>query len=237
MEAETESQAQSRKRVFLVDDHPMVRERLALLISQQPDLEICGEASDAAEAIDRIGTTQPDIAIIDLSLRSSHGLDLIKDIKARGWTVPMLVLSMHDESLYAERVLRAGALGYISKQESTKTILQAVRRVINREIHVSPELAGSLVKRMIGGLPGSEASPVERLADRELEVFQLIGRGHGTRRIAEYLGLSTKTIESYRARIKEKLQLDDGIQLLQRAVQWIEQYDSTRGQKNDGPGL
>lgn len=212
------------KRVFLVDDHPMVREHLALLINQEPDLRVCGEASDAAEAIEGIGNTLPDIAIIDLSLKSSNGLELIKDIKARGWGTPVLVLSMHDEGLYAERVLRAGGFGYISKQESSGEILQAIRKVIDRQIHVSGELAGLMLKRMVGG-GRIDASPVERLTDRELEVFQMIGRGHGTRSISETLGLSVKTVESYRARIKEKLQLEDGVQLLQHSVLWVQSYD------------
>jgi len=213
-----------RRRVFLVDDHPMVRERLAQMIDQQPDLMVCGEACDVVEALEGIEQLKPDIAILDLSLRASSGLDLLKDLKARGLQVPALVLSMHDESHYAERVLRAGAMGYVSKQESTRNILLAIRRVLDGGIHVSEGISSILVRRMIGGLKIEESSPVSRLADRELEVFQLIGRGNGTRKIAENLGLSVKTVESYRARIKEKLQLDDGVQLLQRAVQWVEDY-------------
>jgi len=212
------------KRVFLVDDHPMVRERLALMIDQQPDLQVCGEASDAAEAIEGIGRTLPDIAVIDLSLKSSSGLELIKDIKARGWGTPVLVLSMHDESLYAERVLRAGGFGYISKQQSSQDVLQAIRKVIDRQIHVSGDLTGLILKRMLRG-PTPSASPVEKLADRELEIFRMIGSGHGTRAIAENLGLSVKTVESYRARIKEKLGLEDGVQLMQRAVLWVQSYE------------
>jgi DNA-binding NarL/FixJ family response regulator len=214
-----------RKRVYLVDDHPMVRERLAHLIDQQADLQICGEAGDVAEALEGIERLRPDIAIVDLSLKNSSGLDLIKDLKARESAVPVLVLSMHDESLYAERVLRAGAMGYVSKQENTRSILAAIRRVLDGGIHVSNDLAGALVKRMVGGLQQHDASPVSRLADRELEIFQLIGRGQGTRKIAESLNLSVKTVESYRARIKEKLQFEDGIQLLHRAIQWVEKYD------------
>jgi DNA-binding NarL/FixJ family response regulator len=222
---ETPAPANSeRKRVFLVDDHPMVREQLAHLIDQQPDLQVCGEAGEVAGALEGIERLRPDIAIVDLSLKNSSGLDLIKDLKARESAVPVLVLSMHDESLYAERVLRAGAMGYMSKQEKTRNILAAIRRVLDGGIHVSADLAGVLVKRMVGGLHNPDVSPVSRLADRELEVFQLIGSGQGTRKIAENLNLSVKTVESYRARIKEKLQLDDGIQLLQRAVQWVEKY-------------
>jgi DNA-binding NarL/FixJ family response regulator len=208
-----------------VDDHPMVRERLALLIDQQPDLKVCGEASDVAEAVAAIDHLKPDVAVVDLALKSSSGLELIKEMRARGWDVPVLVLSMHEEHLYAERVLRAGALGYVSKQESTAAILAAIRRVLAREIHVSTGVAADLMKRMVTGKAGPSPSPVSRLADRELEIFQMIGRGHGTRRIAEHLGLSVKTVESYRARIKEKLQLDDGVQLLQRAALWVAEYD------------
>ncbi|GAA5128552.1 response regulator transcription factor [Luteolibacter yonseiensis] len=215
---------QSVKRVFLVDDHPMVRELLALMIDQQPDLQVCGEASDASQAIEGIGNTQPDIAVVDLSLKSSSGLELIKDIKARKWGTPVLVLSMHDEGLYAERVLRAGGFGYINKQENSNEILHAIRKVIDRQIYVSEKLAGIMLKRIAKG-NGSEISPVESLADRELEIFQMIGRGNSTRSISETLGLSIKTVESYRARIKEKLQLEDGVQLMQQAVLWVRSYD------------
>ncbi len=219
------SETTERKRILLVDDHPMVRERLAHLIDQQPDLKVCGEASDVIGALEGIQNLRPDLAVVDLSLKNSNGLDLIKDLKARESKLPILVLSMHDESLYAERVLRAGAMGYVSKQETTRNILLAIRRVLSGDIHVSPDLAGVLVKRLVGGLHNPDVAPLARLADRELEVFQLIGRGHGTRKIAENLGLSVKTVESYRARIKEKLHINDGIQLLQRAVQWVAQYD------------
>ncbi|MEO5917137.1 MAG: response regulator transcription factor [Luteolibacter sp.] len=213
------------KSVFLVDDHPMVREQLTQLIDNQPDLHVCGEARDVSEALEGIERQLPDIAVVDLNLRKSSGLDLIKDLKARGLRIPILVLSMHDEGLYAERALRAGAMGYVSKQENTREILMAIRQVLGGGIHVSPGLAGKLVMNAIGGNLDQNSSPVSKLADRELEVFQLIGRGCGTRKIAESLGLSVKTIESYRARIKDKLNLEDGVQLLQRAVQWVESYD------------
>lgn len=213
------------KRVFLVDDHPMVRERLALLIDQQPDLCVCGEAGDAPEALTGIGATRPDIAVVDLSLRSSSGLELIKDVRSMDWGTPILVLSMHEEGIYAERVLRAGAFGYISKQESSHEVLRAIRRVIDRQVYVSGEMSGVMLRKMLGG-GSDDGSPVSRLGDRELEVFDLIGRGHGTRAISETLGLSVKTVESYRARIKEKLGLDDGVQLLRQAVIWVESLGS-----------
>ena len=221
-------------RVFLVDDHPMVREHLAHMLEQQPDMQVCGEAVDLALALEGIGQIHSDIAIIDISLRASSGLDLIKEIKARGWTVPILVLSMHEESLYAERALRAGALGYINKQESSKNIVVAIRRVLSGQIYVSAELSGSLVKRVINGAANQESSPIARLGDRELEVFQLIGRGIGTRAIAETLGLGIKTVETYRARIKEKLAITDAVQLLRYAMQWLEDYDAKIGDQPSG---
>ncbi len=213
----------SHKRVFLVDDHPMVRERLCQLIDQQPDLMVCGEADNASEALTGIGQSGADIAVVDLTLRNSSGLELIKNMKAQGLATPVLVLSMHDEHLYAERVLRAGALGFISKQESSREILEAIRKVIGHQIHLSGEMAAHLLKRMIGNAALPQ-SPYERLADRELQVFQLIGQGHSTNRIAEILGVSVKTVETYRARIKEKLHLEDGAQLLRAALQWVETY-------------
>jgi DNA-binding NarL/FixJ family response regulator len=212
-----------RKRVFLVDDHPMVRERLSQLIDQQPDLVVSGEADNSREALERIREQVPDIVVVDLTLRNSSGLDLIKDLKAQELRVPVLVLSMHEESLYAERVLRAGALGYVSKQESSQEILAAIRKVIHHQIHLSEQMAAVLLKRLIGGAAAA-ASPVERLADRELQVFQMIGEGQGTVRIAETLGVSVKTVETYRARIKEKLHLEDAVQLLRAAMRWVETY-------------
>lgn len=227
------SNATGPKRIFLVDDHPMVRERLAQLIEQTTDLQVCGEADDVPGAVDAIGRVAPDIVIIDLSLRNSNGLELIKDIKARGWKFPLLVLSMHDEAMYAERVLRAGAAGYISKQEGSQEILRAIRKVLEGKIYLNAEVAASVLHRIVGSAGQDKRDPVESLADRELEVFQLIGNGHSTRRIAEMLGLSVKTVESYRARIKEKLALDDGVQLLQRAVQWVEHSNFKRGDDDE----
>lgn len=226
MSESLESPPAAPYKVFIVDDHPMIREHLAQLLEKQPDLHICGEAIDLSQALEGIAASNPDIAIIDISLRSSSGLDLIKEIKARGWPLPILILSMHDESLYAERALRAGALGYINKQESSRNILAAIRKVIARQIHVSPEISERFVRLAIAGNTMTASSPVTRLGDRELEVFQLIGRSVGTRQIAETLGLSVKTVETYRARIKEKLSLENGVQLMRRAVEWVEKYNS-----------
>jgi DNA-binding NarL/FixJ family response regulator len=210
-----------RSRVFLVDDHPMVRERLAELIQREPDLMVCGEAEDVPEAVAAIESTHPQIVIIDLSLKHSHGLELIKELRTRHPAMPMLVLSMYDESLYAERVLRAGALGYITKQEATNKVLTAIRQVLNGKVYLSDRMSNRLVQKMVLGGGQQTGSPVERLTDRELEVFQLIGRGFSTRKIAEELHLGVKTVESYRARIKEKLLLDDATQLLQQATEWV----------------
>jgi DNA-binding NarL/FixJ family response regulator len=212
---------QAKAKVFLVDDHPLVREWLSQLIQREDDLAVCGEAEDTQEALHKIEETKPDIVVADISLKNTHGLELVKDLQARLPSLPVLVLSMHDESLYAERVLRAGAKGYITKQEATKKILQAVRQVLSGQIYISEKMASRMVHKMVLGHGDNQKSPIERLTDRELEVFQLIGRGQGTRRIAADLHLGVKTVESYRARIKEKLKLEDGTQLLQHAIQWV----------------
>ncbi len=215
------SRSEKVAKVFLVDDHPLVREWLGQLIQREDDLSVCGEAEDAGEALDKIAASKPSIVIADISLKNSHGLELVKDLKIRFPSLPVLVLSMHDESLYAERVLRAGAMGYITKQEATKKILLAIRQVLSGAIYVSEHMAARMVHKLVVGSSREHSSPIDRLTDRELEVFQLIGRGQGTRRIAEELHLGIKTVESYRARIKEKLKLQDGTQLLQQAIQWV----------------
>jgi DNA-binding NarL/FixJ family response regulator len=211
----------ARTKVFLVDDHPLVREWLTQLIQRESDLTICGEAEDTQEALEKIAQTKPDIVIADISLKTTHGLELVKDLQVRFPALPVLILSMHDESLYAERVLRAGAKGYITKQEATRKILPAIRQVLSGQIYISEKMASRMVNKMVLGRAQEQKSPIERLTDRELEVFQLIGCGQGTRRIATELHLGIKTVESYRARIKEKLKLEDGTQLLQQAIQWV----------------
>jgi len=216
-------QAKHQKaRVFLVDDHPLVREHLTALLQAQADLEVCGEAADAPIALSLIGRHAPDLVILDISLKRSNGLELIKSLKEMRPKLPVLVLSMHDEMLYAERSLRAGALGYITKEEATVNILSAVRRVLSGQVYLSERMAGRLMKKMVGGEIVELASPLEVLTDRELEVFQMLGEGLGTRQIADELHLGIKTVESYRARIKEKLRLADGNQLLQHAIQWVQ---------------
>lgn len=215
-----------KARIFLVDDHPLVRERLAQVIDREADLVVCGEAPDAPSALVAIATLAPDLAIVDISLKDSHGLELIKDLQAQRPALPILVLSMHDESLYAERVLRAGALGYITKQEATRQVLNAIRQVLSGRIYLSEQMAARMLRKTIVGRKTQVGHPVESLTDRELEVFQLIGRGYATRKIAEELHLGLKTVESYRARIKEKLALEDGTQLMQQAVQWVHRLGS-----------
>lgn len=213
-------------RVFLVDDHPLVRERLSELIAREPDLIVCGEAEDVSHAMEGVEANRPDVIILDLSLKNSHGLELIKSLQATFPSLPVLVLSMHDESLYAERVLRAGALGYITKQEASGKVLSAVRQVLRGQVYLSESMSARIVRNMVLGQRDTSTSPMERLTDRELEVFQLIGKGLSTRRIAEELRVGIKTVESYRARIKQKLQLEDGTQLLQHATQWVHSLES-----------
>ncbi len=221
MSAKPRTDPATKNKVFLVDDHPLVREWLTQLIQREGDMAVCGEAEDTQEALKAIEETQPDVVIADITLKTTHGLELVKDLQSRHPSMPVLVLSMHDESLYAERVLRAGARGYITKQEATKRILLAIRQVLSGQIYISEKMASRMVHKMVLGRAEEQRSPIERLTDRELEVFQLIGRGQGTRRIAEELHLGIKTVESYRARIKEKLKLEDGTQLLQHAIQWV----------------
>lgn len=211
-----------KSKIFIVDDHPMVREHLAGLIQRESDLEVCGEAADAPTALTLIAQKSPDLVVLDISLKQSHGLELLKDLKVLHPDLPVLVLSMHDENLYAERVLRAGGRGYITKQEATLNILQAIRQVLAGEVYLSTAMASRVMRKMVGTSTGGSDSPLEVLTDRELEVFQLIGRGLGTRQIAAELKIGIKTIESYRARIRTKLHLSDGTQLLHRAVQWVE---------------
>ncbi len=205
-------------RVLLVDDHPILRQGLARLINEQKDLMVCGEFEDAAKALDSIENIKPDAAIVDISLKGASGIELLKNIKVRFPQLLVLVLSMHDESLYAERALRAGASGYIMKQEATEQVLVALRKVLGGEIYLSEPMSSKLMHQLVGGKP-TAGSLLERLSDRELEIFGLIGQGRGTRQIAEQLHLSVKTVESHRAHIKEKLNLKNATELVHRAIQ------------------
>jgi DNA-binding NarL/FixJ family response regulator len=209
-----------KSRVFVVDDHPIVRQGLALMINRESDVMVCGEAETAQAAVQAIPTIKPDILIVDISLNGPDGLDLLKDVRTRYPELPVLILSMHDESIYAERALRAGAQGYIMKQEATEKVLVALRRILNHEIYVSERIANRMLQRYIGSRDPSRPPSISDLTDRELEVFRLIGEGHSTRRIAEELHISVKTVESYQAHIKEKLSLRSARELVQHAIQW-----------------
>ena len=211
----------TKKKVFLVDDHPIMRQGLAQLINHEPDLIVVGEANDATAGLVGILDLKPDLVIIDISLPGKNGLDLIKEIRGEQKTVALLVHSMHDESLYVERVLRAGAQGYIMKQEGARRVIEAVRKVLAGEIYVSQAMSGKILEIFSGRRPVAE-DPVEGLSDRQFEIFQMIGKGRGTRAIAEDLGVSVKTVDAHRANIKEKLQLQSGNELIRYAVRWVE---------------
>jgi DNA-binding NarL/FixJ family response regulator len=216
-------------RVLVVDDHPLLRKGVSQLIDQEKDLVVVGEAEDANKAITAIETTKPDIALIDISLSGTSGIELLKHIKARFPKLKMLVLSMHDESVYAHRALRAGASGYIMKQEGTEKVLQALRRVLQGEIYLSDRLGNRMLHSLVNGRSPASGSPIEDLSDRELEVFNLIGHGYGTRPISEKLHLSIKTIESHRAHIKEKLNLQNASELVHHAIQWVQSERAPNG--------
>jgi len=208
--------------VLLVDDHPLVRERLAEVIQAEPGYLVCGEADDRPRALDAIAATQPDLVIADLILKNSNGLDLIKDIRARWPDLLVLVVSMHDESIHAERALRAGARGYITKQEATRKIMLALETVRKGEIYLSEAVAMNIAKQTASQTRAKPGLPIDRLSDREFQVFQLIGRGRTRREIAEELHLEPHTIETYRSRIKEKLNLRHSRDLLQHAIHWCQ---------------
>ncbi len=210
------------KRILIIDDHPLMRKGLAQTLQSEPDLTVCGQAADAEEALGILEKIEPDLAIVDVSLPGMSGLELIKHLQALRPHMGILVVSRHDESLYAERAIRAGARGYVMKLEGGDVIVKAVRHVIGGGIYVSDEIKERLLMGMVTGRKELNQSPLEVLSDRELEVFGLTGRGLGTREIAERLHLSVKTVESYRARIKNKLNLATAAELMQHAVQWVE---------------
>ena len=218
----TGKKSKTPTRVLIVDDHPAVREALALRISREFDLAVCGEAEDIGQALALLTQTRPDVAVVDLSLKTGSGIDLIKRMKDRDDHVRVLVWSMHSEALYAERALRAGALGYVNKDQATDTIIEAIHRVLAGKLYVSESLAERMLQRAVGAAPVEVApSPLECLADRELEVFRLIGEGEKTADIARRLHLSVKTVETYRDRIRKKLHLSDGTRLAHFATQWL----------------
>ncbi len=209
----------SKKRIFLVDDHPLVREWLTQLINQQQDLAVCGEAEGAAAALAGIAAERVDLAVVDLSLKDSAGLELIKSLQRREPAVPVLVLSMHDEGLYAERALRAGARGYVNKRESAQKVVGAIRRVLEGKLYIGEKAAEILAGQTQRGA-ALDRPAIERLSDRELEVFQKLGQGIGTRQIAKDFHVSIKTVQAYCARIKEKLNVGSATELLREAVRW-----------------
>ncbi len=216
----TAKAGRGKYRVLVVDDHPIVRQGLALLIDQEPDLVVCGEAEEAHSALAAIAGTRPDVLLLDISLPGPDGIELLKTIRSSDPALPVLVLSMHDESVYAERALRAGANGYIMKQEATENVLVALRRILRGEMYVSERVTSTMLRQIATGPGKPGRAPMARLSDRELEVFRLIGEGHGTRQIADELHLSVKTVESYQAHIKEKLALHTSRDLVQRAIEW-----------------
>jgi len=209
-------------RIILVEDHPIFRKGLAQLINNEQDMTICGEAEDSLEALKIVKEQKPDLVIIDITLKDRNGIELIKDIRVRFPEMLIIVLSMHDEKIYAERALRAGAKGYIMKQEAPETILKAIHHVLNDNIYVSNDIATRIFSMFFDGKSTKESSPIDQLTDRELEVFQLIGEGFGTRQIANKLHISVKTVENHRAHIKEKLNLKSAIELVQQATLWLQ---------------
>ena len=208
-------------RILIVEDHPIVRRGLAQLIGDEPDIEVCGEAEDPSGALKLFDATQPDLVLVDISLKNGSGIDLIKQIKARSSEAKVLVASLHAETLFADHVLRAGAMGYINKQEATQKIVEAIRQVLAGHIYLSAALADRILHRVVRRGEPQKLSPFETLSDRELEVFELIGHGHTTRQIAGQLHLSPKTIETYRENLKKKLNLSNAAELVCRAVQWV----------------
>lgn len=216
-----------KKRILIVDDHPMMRDGLRQLIGSEPDLEVCGEADDAAEALRLTESLKPDMALVDISLRTSNGLELIKDLHIRCPETAALVLSMHDESLYAERVLRAGGRGYIMKQEGGKKIIEGIRRILSGSAYVSENISARILDSMSGRYQNKSA--VEGLTDREFEVFQLIGEGLSTAEMAKKLKVSAKTIEVHRVNIKTKLGMPTLPELIRFAVRWLESREQNGG--------
>ena len=212
-----------QKRVLVVDDHPVFRRGIAALISEQEDLLVCGEADSAPAALEAMRRLHPDVALVDISMPGTNGIELLKSMMAEQPKLSVLMLSMHDESLYALRALRAGAKGYVMKAEAMGNVVTALRKVIGGDIYVSPRFSERLVFKAIHSLDGGMGSPVDKLSDRELEVLQLFGRGFGTREIANELHLSIKTIETHRAHIKEKLGFKDGGEMVRFAIDWVAQ--------------
>jgi DNA-binding NarL/FixJ family response regulator len=214
------NKSSEKKRIFIVDDHAMFRDGLQQLIDREADLMVCGDAAEATKALEGIGNSEPDLVIVDISLSGKSGIDLIKAIKDEYEDLPVLVVSMHEESLYAERALRAGAMGYVMKQEPAKVVKTAIRKVLAGDMHLSEKMASSVISKFMRGTDELPASPLEKLSDRELEVFRMLGLGKGVRQIAEEMGVTIPTINSFRNRIKEKLQLSSSTEVMLHAIHW-----------------
>lgn len=212
----------AKRRVFLVDDHPMTREGLAAIINRQKDLEVCGEAGSPAEAMSTLAASKPDLVLTDMTMPGRGGIEFLKDLHALRPDLPMLVLSMHDEMLYAERALRAGARGYLMKDAGSSKVLEVIRLILGGQSYVSPQMSARLLDAVTGRRPRGSNSPIEKLSDREFEVFGLLGSGKSTKEVAKALNLSPKTVDVHRARIKEKLQIKDAASLVHHAVRWVE---------------
>ena len=222
-----------KRKVFLVDDHPLVREWLTNLIHQQGDLTVCGEAATALEAMRTVAASQAEVAVMDISLKDSSGIELIKDLKQACPNLLVLVFSMHDESIYAERALRAGAKGYIMKREATKKVIEAIRRVLEGRFYLSEAVEQAITTQFVEGKKLAAHSPLEELSDRELAVFDMLGQGYGTRRIAETLRVSIKTVQAHCGRIKEKLSLGSASELVREAIR---HYDAQVKTRSEPPG-
>ncbi len=218
--------AAGKSRIFIVDDHAMFREGLRQLIEHDPDLTVCGDAPDAATATRGIRESSPDVVIVDITLADSSGLDLVKSLRNDYEDLPVLIVSMHEESLYAERALRAGAMGYVMKNEPAKTVTAAIRSVLRGEMYLSRKMSSSVISKFMRGETDKPTSPLEILSDRELEVFRMLGQGKGTRQIAQDLGLTIPTIQSFRNRIKEKLHLKTAPELVLHAINWVQSESS-----------
>jgi DNA-binding NarL/FixJ family response regulator len=212
---------QIKKNILLVDDHPIVRERLAELIHQEPDLCVCAEAEDSLQAIKAVQSFSPDLAIVDITLKDTYGIELIKQLRELRPKLPILVLSMHDEALYAERALRAGAKGYLNKQEATKKVITAIRSILAGELFFSEKMAANILRKVAGGATAEGGSPVDVLSNREMEVFLLLGEGLGVRQIGENLFVSSKTVEAHREHIKQKMNFKSSTELLRYAIQYV----------------
>jgi DNA-binding NarL/FixJ family response regulator len=213
--------SENKKRVLIVDDHPIVRDGLITIIDHDKDLTVCGEADEPQEALKAISELRPDVVIVDITLKDSDGIELTKSIKARYPKLPVIVLSIHDESVYAERALRAGAQAYLMKEVVSDNIVTAIRTVLSGEIYVSNTIGKKMLRKLAAGKVGTIGGPMDSLSDRELEIFRLIGQGYKPSKIAKSMHLSVKTVETYRARIKEKLNLADADELLRYAIQWV----------------